>query len=1430
VAALDRNIGNNNNRSASKAKRTGQQRNTLSSSIDLAGGEDLIAARKQGGDLVALRVHIVLDGKPFRPTKFRNIVSNASSCKSSSRLLVDRASAKKDKEKVTTTTFLGQDGNLFYCGVCQGFGDVVCCDGCPAVFHPSCLPRETPSRMSLDNDDDPWYCPDCMSKKSPAKEEEGRPGGRRAIKHRCQECRQTRPDLSLQPCKVCGVWIHHPSCRGTTPPSEMQASKATLCSSCRAEAALTEEELELHAKKKQRREEDAHEAGDLDTPTRTAATIVDLEEFGDDQPMAHDVLDAPGSENDGIGKKRKRCKESSLGDLTTTEKMKKKKKKKRRQEGHHANDESPSKVADGSSPHSVSAPHDEGSPFGAGAAAAAQGHPTQATPAFHFYLVEQRPKVEKVLGKKHPFFLRLPKGGKRNALIAKETAKQWIKLSSVDQKKYIEMSMRDYENRIIRWKAEKNIQAMTAGEAEGVPEPVDEMAGEVQGPNDGVLTYEMHERLYKGTAVGSKPYKPEPNQSHNRVLLDLLRDMRFHPLPLFCVSRPDVDLDSAGSLSYECNSCIRHFDVHGPIATSVGDECLGCTRGWPHFCPVLQRRIPAVGHRSGLQPAASALISLRVGLGLRPRMERAEIDEEGNHESCGDGSIFRWKGTKEEEERKRLRFVPSGTLSNPSQRADDIVEFIEEVVAMKIPEPSRPSPPLTKNDSSPRKPLLGRGLLPTRQKRVSESDAIDNCVYESINKCGRCRTIIMDDKGCVQCRRAQLVINMSRRLPSAAPEERQKKQGPWKVQTVMLGRVITKEAIGEVQAESDKAISAALLKQRWTPCAVLPPTKTLAPSPSRKTVVRNESVNPEDSQIKTGGQEVPDIAISNDDNQCNRVAEEPGNSQVKDDISSELRPRNARRAANTPSSLHNEDIERQIVAKQHREEAEKLQKRCLSVACSGILLALIRRDPLLLFAQPVAAEGYSQVVRTPIDFGVIRKRVLKGSYHTLGAFMADARLLCENALIFNPPGSVYWKTAKELVDLLPILQKRGNKWMNAIKNVHSSAWRKSPKKRESDGPELTNDTADTGEGDPFKVLRKTWPEAAEMYENMDLLKKLLTADFARTKENETAFYGSLAVRRAAKAAEVCLAPYPDTGAIRSAIVKRSHLDDEDLRNEVDQKVSDIIDPVQLRDIASGREETIVRLMRHVQTRRLERRIGSDNGCARCDGMGVGLDQEMKAVMNADVRLGRQKKRGDVDVRVAQARLDLTTGLASKATRDWIENRRAEGVAAAFESANDVCVSLRGSRIHGLGLYSEQSFEKGEVVAEYLGECITLPVAEAREKVYQAMRIQDYQFRLDDSQIIDATMKGGLGRYVNHNCNPNCVTKIMGKPPLRRVLILAQRDIEPREELTYDYQFPLELNLKARIPCNCQSEICRGFMNWDLPEKGANTGALRTQKR
>jgi Bromodomain/PHD-finger len=1212
-----------------------------------------------------------------------------------------------DEKGATTPTFLGQDGNLFYCVVCRELGDVVCCDGCPAVFHPKCIPLGSASRSSLDNDEDPWFCPDCMAKKVvESREGEGRSEGsnRRTIKHRCRECQQTRPDLALQPCKVCAVYIHFPSCRAGSP-AEETTTAFVLCSSCRAEAALDQEEMELRAQRTRRKIDEtvaadaaAEPLGSPDVPRArrrsrsTDAAEGDLMSANDERRLdARDVQD-PAM----ISSNRKRKHPDETGPDNTPrsgeKKSKKKTKRKRDSDAHLPIDEA---MVDG-----VESDPDPLEDESAQNPKPQNGPPTQATPAFHFYLVEQRPRIERVLSRKHRYFNRLPKGGERNALIAKEAAMQWIRLSSVDQKRYISMSMRDYENRIIAWKEEKNIRDMMAGDKEPGAETLDDALDEDKPLDDSILTKAMHERLYLGTSVGSKAYAPEQDQSHNRVLLDLLRDLRFHPLPMLSGSRGknEVKLMDSPRVS------IRHFDVHGPIATSVGDECLGCSRGWPHFCPVLQRRLPSIEQRAKLQPAASSLISTRVGLGLRPRLERVEMEEDDNEESEGKSELFSWREVPEANELRNVRFVPSSSLTDPSARADDIVEFIEEVLAMKIPEPSRPSVTVAKPvESTPRKSSLVRGTLPTRYKRTSEgpsTEPVDSLGYESVNKCGRCRTIIMTESGCVQCRRAQLVINMSKRPPPPSLEQQQqprrhdlKKEGLLKVQTTMLGRVIAKEPIGENQGEAEKIISGAILRERWAPCTVLP--KAPAPSPSLGDRVRvMEAKLVDDAAV-----EVTDAGTM--------LKLEP----FIQGSASEERGRNARRSAAPHGAFDSIDAERQSVARQQREQADMIHKRTLSIACQGILLALMRRDPLLLFSQPVTADGYAALIKRPIDFGKIKNSVLAGVYPTLGAFVADVRLLCDNALIFNPPGSIYWKTAKELLDMLMEMQKRASRWISAMKNAVSSFWRKLPKKSKRGASDENESTSDLM--DPFKQLRQTWPEAVDMYENSGWMRNQLTSDFTRTKENETAFYGGLAVRRAAKAAEVCLAPYTDTGGVYSCVVKRSSDDDEELRQTVDSKVAKIIESVQLRDIATGREETIVRLLRRVQSRRLERRIGSDNGCARCDG--IGLDHEMKAVMNADVRWGRNKKKGDgdPDARVAASRLGLTTGLASANTRERIAKLRQLSPEAGLDSINDVCVSLRGSRIHGWGLFAEQPFKKGDIVAEYVGECVCHPLVRCR---------------------------------------------------------------------------------------------------------------------
>ena len=155
-------------------------------------------------------------------------------------------------------------------------------------------------------------------------------------------------------------------------------------------------------------------------------------------------------------------------------------------------------------------------------------------------------------------------------------------------------------------------------------------------------------------------------------------------------------------------------------------------------------------------------------------------------------------------------------------------------------------------------------------------------------------------------------------------------------------------------------------------------------------------------------------------------------------------------------------------------------------------------------------------------------------------------------------------------------------------------------------------------------------------------------------------------------------------------------------------------------------------------------------------------------------------------------------------------------------ARDDSVGIRGSSVQGWGLFAEHRFEASEVVAEYLGEWINNAMCEKRELIYRDMRIQDYQFRVSEDLVIDATLKGGYARYINHSCEPNCIAKIVcGAPPnerLMRVIIVARYPISEGTELTYDYQFPLEADYESRIVCQCGADKCRGFMNWDMPER------------
>ncbi|GBG74473.1 hypothetical protein CBR_g18883 [Chara braunii] len=138
------------------------------------------------------------------------------------------------------------------------------------------------------------------------------------------------------------------------------------------------------------------------------------------------------------------------------------------------------------------------------------------------------------------------------------------------------------------------------------------------------------------------------------------------------------------------------------------------------------------------------------------------------------------------------------------------------------------------------------------------------------------------------------------------------------------------------------------------------------------------------------------------------------------------------------------------------------------------------------------------------------------------------------------------------------------------------------------------------------------------------------------------------------------------------------------------------------------------------------------------------------------------------------------------------------------------LKFQRSKIHEWGLVALEPIEAGDLVIEYVGELIRRKVSDFREKKYEAMGIgSSYLFRIDDDYVVDATKHGGLARFINHCCEPNCLTKIISVEGQKKIVIYSKRAIAPGEELTYDYKFPIEEN---KIPCFCGADRCRGSLN------------------
>ncbi|KAG5672534.1 hypothetical protein PVAND_002656 [Polypedilum vanderplanki] len=166
-------------------------------------------------------------------------------------------------------------------------------------------------------------------------------------------------------------------------------------------------------------------------------------------------------------------------------------------------------------------------------------------------------------------------------------------------------------------------------------------------------------------------------------------------------------------------------------------------------------------------------------------------------------------------------------------------------------------------------------------------------------------------------------------------------------------------------------------------------------------------------------------------------------------------------------------------------------------------------------------------------------------------------------------------------------------------------------------------------------------------------------------------------------------------------------------------------------------------------------------------------------------------------------------IACPYSKQFVHSKSSQYKKMKLEWRNNVF--LARSKIQGLGLYAARDLEKHTMVIEYIGEVIRGELSELREKQYEARNRGIYMFRLDEDRVIDATLCGGLARYINHSCNPNCVTEIVEVDREYRIIIFAKRRINRGEELSYDYKFDIE-DESRKIACHCGAAYCKKYMN------------------
>ena len=138
---------------------------------------------------------------------------------------------------------------------------------------------------------------------------------------------------------------------------------------------------------------------------------------------------------------------------------------------------------------------------------------------------------------------------------------------------------------------------------------------------------------------------------------------------------------------------------------------------------------------------------------------------------------------------------------------------------------------------------------------------------------------------------------------------------------------------------------------------------------------------------------------------------------------------------------------------------------------------------------------------------------------------------------------------------------------------------------------------------------------------------------------------------------------------------------------------------------------------------------------------------------------------------------------------------------------DAKVAARSAGAKGDGLYATKPIHAGETVVAFGGYAIDRVVLDALPAARRMHSIQ-----IDNDLFLIGPDPAEPGDLVNHSCDPNC--GLVGA-----VLVVAMRDIEPGEEITFDYAM-CDSTDYDEFDCSCDTPHCRKRVtgdDWKRPD-------------